>query len=137
MKVVSISANKHIFPEVKPFLLPTVAAITDQLHIAVIIFDLDHVRKLEFGKLHFTKLSPVNISCCVQGRGLCVSLESHLIKSTVLLTALDAGYMDIKTLHGVIAVMGEGIHRWFTVFTVVFTCVTHRREGLKDAPSNL
>lgn len=54
------------------------------------------MRKLEFGKLYFTKLSPVNISCSVQGGGSCVSLESHLVKSTVLLTALDVGYMGYK-----------------------------------------
>lgn len=89
------------------------------------------MRKLEFEKLYFTKLSPVNISCSVQGGGSCVSLESHLVKSTVLLTALDVGYMDINTSHGMMVVMGEGIRCWFTVFTVVFTRVTHRREGAK------
>lgn len=90
MKVVFIFANKHISQHVKTipsnvFLLLTVLhAITEQLHIAsCFFFYLEYVHKLEFVKLHFTKLFPVNTVCSVQ-RGKGLFLESYLVKSTVL-----------------------------------------------------
>lgn len=74
------------------------------------------MHKLEFVKLHFTKLFPVNTVCSVQrGKG---SLSGKLLgKEHSPLMALDVDLMDINTVHDVTVgwVMGSvaGFHSFY------------------------